>query len=114
MQKGQPIAYASRALTETETNYAHIEKEQLSVLFGMEKFHLYTYGRPVKVENDHKPLEIIARKALQEAPRRLQRMFLRLQQYDYNIVYVSAIVCLWLMLCQEQWEVEFKHILKRS
>lgn len=57
MQKGQPIAYASRALTETEKGYAQIEKELLAVLFGTERFHQFTYGRPVEVQSDHKPLE---------------------------------------------------------
>ena len=33
MQQGRPIAYASRALTPTETRYAHIERETLSVVF---------------------------------------------------------------------------------
>jgi hypothetical protein len=57
IQDGAPIAYASHALT--ETRYAQIEKELLAVIFGLEKFNVYTYGRPVHVQSDHKPLEII-------------------------------------------------------
>ena len=87
LQNGQPVAYASRALTETETHYAQIEKELLSVMFGLEKFHQYTYGRPVTVHSDHKPLEVIVTKPLHRAPKRLQRMLLRLQSYDYTLVY---------------------------
>ena len=38
-QNGQPLAFASRALSDTKTRYAQIEKELLSVVFGLEKFH---------------------------------------------------------------------------
>ena len=54
MQLGKPIAFASRALTETETRYAQIEKEALSIVFTLEKFHQYTSGRKIVVESDHK------------------------------------------------------------
>ncbi|CAC5379297.1 unnamed protein product [Mytilus coruscus] len=83
----QLIAYVSRALTKTEQNYAQIEKELLAVVFGMEKFHQYTYGRKVYVESDHKPLESLYKKPLYHAPKRLQRMFLRLQRYDIELKY---------------------------
>ena len=56
MQGGQPIQYASRALTETEKRYSQIEKEMLSIVYGLTRFHIYTYGRKVTVYNDHKPL----------------------------------------------------------
>ena len=72
LQEGRPVEYASRALTSSERNWAQIEKEALSVLFGLERFNQYTYGRPVKVENDHKPLAAILRKPLSQAPKRLQ------------------------------------------
>ena len=55
-QNGQPLAFASRALSDAETRYAQIKKELLSVLFGLEKFHQYTYGRKVTIQTDHKPL----------------------------------------------------------
>lgn len=45
MQTGKPIAYASRALTQTERGYAQIEKEMLAVVFSMEKFHQYTVAK---------------------------------------------------------------------
>ncbi|CAC5412463.1 unnamed protein product [Mytilus coruscus] len=87
MQEDRPVAYASRALTDTETRYAQIEKELLSVIFGLEKFHSYTYGRTVNVISDHKPLESIMKKPLHAAPKRLQRMLLRLQKYDIILQY---------------------------
>ncbi|XP_038138952.1 uncharacterized protein K02A2.6-like [Cyprinodon tularosa] len=89
-QKGKPVAFGSRALTPTEKGYAQIEKECLAIVFGMEKFHQYTYGREVTVQSDHKPLENIHSKPLLSAPKRLQRMLLRLQQYDIRVTYVPG------------------------
>ncbi|KAK5866505.1 hypothetical protein PBY51_020693 [Eleginops maclovinus] len=89
-QKGEPVAFGSRALTQTERGYAQIEKECLAIVFGMEKFHQYTYGRKVTVQSDHKPLENIVKKPLLSAPKRLQRMLLRLQRYDIDVNYVPG------------------------
>ena len=91
MQDGHPIAYASRALTPTEIHYAQIEKELLSVVFGVEKFSEFLYGRHFVVETDHKPLESIVRKSLLSSPKRLQRMLLRLQKYDLEVVYKRGV-----------------------
>ena len=41
LQEGQPLAFASRALTDTETRYAQIEKEMLTVVWSLEKFNQY-------------------------------------------------------------------------
>ena len=41
----------------------------------------------VAVKTDHKPLEVIARKALNSAPQRLQGMLLQLQRYNLEIIY---------------------------
>ena len=87
LQDGRPIAFASKALTETEQRYANIERELLAVVFGCERFHTYVYGKPFVVETDHKPLEMIHKKSLASTPPRLQRMLLRLQHYDISIKY---------------------------
>ena len=86
LQDDRPVAYASRSLTTTE-HYAQIEKELLAVVFGMEKLDVYTYGRFVEIESDHKPLQSIMKKPLVEAPKRLQRMLLRLQRYLFDLQY---------------------------
>lgn len=90
MQKGQPVAYASRAMTDAQVNYAQIEKELLATVFGVERFEQYVHGRPVKIETDHKPLERIFEKSLTSAPKRLQRMMLRLQKYNLTVVYTKG------------------------
>ena len=51
---------------------------------------MHTYGRFIAVENDHKLLETITKKSLQFAPRRVQRMLLRRQEYNYQIFYVPV------------------------
>lgn len=87
LQNGRPIAFASKALTETEQRYANIERELLAIVFGCERFHTYVFGKPFTVETDHKPLEKIHKKSLANTPPRLQRMMLRLQNYDITVKY---------------------------
>ena len=89
LQEGQPVAYASRSLLETEQRYAQIEKELLAVVFSFEKFDQYLYGRKVTVHScsDHRRRSAITAKPIATAPKRLQRMLLRLQRYDFIIDY---------------------------
>ncbi|CAB4006649.1 Transposon Ty3-G Gag-Pol poly [Paramuricea clavata] len=90
IQNGQPIAYASRALTETESRYAQIEKELLAVVVAVEKFNDYTFGRKTIVHSDHKPLQSILKKPLHRAPKRLKGMILLLQKYNVEVRYQSG------------------------
>ena len=68
LQEGEPIAYASKSLTDTETRYANIERELLAIVFACQQFNAYVLGRPFTVESDHKPLEMIHHKSLTSAP----------------------------------------------
>ena len=53
------IAYASRALTKTEKRYSQLEKECLSITFGIEHFKFHVYGLNFTLVTDHRPLEYL-------------------------------------------------------
>ena len=74
MQCGQPVTFASRALTLVERRY-------------LEHNHNYVYGRKVILWTDHKPVVSISKKPLVSVRNRLQHLLLHVQQYDYEIRY---------------------------
>ena len=57
-----PVAYASKAMQDSETRYAQIEKECLALTYACERFHQFIYGMKFKAETDHKPLIAIFKK----------------------------------------------------
>ena len=73
------IAYASRALTDTEMRYSQTEKEALAIVWGVEHFHLYVYGHKFVLVTDHKPLETISGSRNSKTSARIERWVLRLQ-----------------------------------
>ena len=66
--KDQPIAFASKSLTDVETQYANIERELLAIVFACQRFSTYLLGRSFVAKSDHKPLEMIAMKNLANVP----------------------------------------------
>ena len=97
MQKGCLLAYASKALTDPDTRYATIAKEMLATVFALEKWHQCVYKRHAVIKTDHKPLECIAKKPLDRAPKRLQGMLLRSLAYDIDVQYTPGHTQLWLL-----------------
>ena len=81
------ISYASRALTAVETRYSQTEKEALAILWGIEYFHLYLYGKEFTLITDHKPLEVIYGNRSVKVSARIERWILRLQPYTFKVVY---------------------------
>ncbi|CAK1585215.1 unnamed protein product [Parnassius mnemosyne] len=91
----RPLAFASRSLTASESNYSQIHKEATAIIFGVKYFHQYLFGRkePFVLKTDHRPLLAIFGKkngVSVMAASRLQRYALFLSAYNYVIQYVSS------------------------
>lgn len=92
MPDGQerPIAFASRTLSTAERNYAQIDREALSIVFGVGKFHRYLFGRKFGILTDHRPLLGLlqeGRAIPQMASGRMVRWALFLSNYCYSLAY---------------------------
>ena len=62
----------------------------LGIVWGLEKFNHYVFGRSIKVQTDHKPLVSITRKNLVNATPRLARMLIHTQPYNIDVEYVPG------------------------
>ena len=84
------IAYASRSLTDVERRYSQTEREALAIMWGCEYHHLHLYSAPFTLMTDHKPLEPIFGNPSSKPPARIERWALRLQPYNFSIIYHSG------------------------
>jgi hypothetical protein len=82
------VECGSRTLTDAECKWSISEIECLALVWGLEKFRPYCFGRKVKVVTDHHALTFLANKI--SPNRRLTRWMLQLQEYDIEIVYKSG------------------------
>lgn len=80
------IAYASKSLTITEQCYSTTEKEALAIVWGVERFSVYLLGIHFELETDHKALQTLFSKN-SKPPARIERWVLRLQAYQFTVVY---------------------------
>ncbi|KAL9971363.1 hypothetical protein ACROYT_G023876, partial [Oculina patagonica] len=80
------VSYASRSLTDVERRYSQTEKEALALVWACERFNMYVSGLSFELETDHKPLERIYSRTSKPCAR-IERWVLRLQGYDFKVVY---------------------------
>nr|GEY71017.1 hypothetical protein [Tanacetum cinerariifolium] len=80
----RPIHYASKTMTEAETNYTTTKKEMLAVVYAFKKFRSYLIMNKSIVYTDHLALKYLFAK--KDAKPRLLRWILLLQEFDFKVV----------------------------
>nr|GFC37649.1 reverse transcriptase domain-containing protein [Tanacetum cinerariifolium] len=80
----RPIHYASKTLTEAESNYTTTEKEMLAVVYAFEKFRPYLIMNKCIVHTDHSAQKYLFAK--KDAKTRLLRWVLLLQEFDFDVL----------------------------
>ncbi|GKE83998.1 reverse transcriptase domain-containing protein [Tanacetum coccineum] len=78
------IHYASKTMTEAESNYTTTEKEMLAVVYAFEKFRSYLIMNKIIVYTDHSALKYLFNK--KDAKARLILWVLLLQEFDFKVI----------------------------
>ena len=83
----RPVMYASRTMTNTQHHYSQMEKEALAITSALSRFRTFLIGINFVVYTDHKPLQYIMSKPLEECPPRMFRFLLAMQPFNFKLVY---------------------------
>ena len=82
------MSFCSKKFLERERNYATVEKEMLSIIFALSKFHHYVYGHQISIYTDHMALKWL--NSLVKHSPRLARWSLILQNYQISMHYIKG------------------------
>nr|GEV01439.1 reverse transcriptase domain-containing protein [Tanacetum cinerariifolium] len=80
----RPIHYASKTMTEAESNYTTTEKEMLAVVYSFEKFQSYLIMNKSIVYTDHFVLKYLFAK--KDSKARLLCWVLLLQEFTFKVI----------------------------
>jgi hypothetical protein len=80
-----PVSYASRVLTKAERNYSTIERELTAIVWGCKQFRQYIWDRKFTIVTNLMSLTWVFK--MDDPSSRLMRLKLKLQEFDYTIVY---------------------------
>ena len=84
-----PIKFISRKLKKAEKNYSTIEKEGLAIVWAVEKFVVYLYGREFILLTDHRPLTFIQLSKMHNS--RVMRWSMFLQDWCFHVESIKGV-----------------------
>lgn len=83
-----PVSYASKKLLPAQRNYSVMEKESYAIVWAIQKYEPFLYGRKFQLETDHQPLLCMQRSKV--ANGRIMRWALALQPYRFTMVAIKG------------------------
>ena len=86
------VGFASGYSSDTEKKYAINELELLAVVWGLEHFRLYVYGKPIELITEHQALEPLNKRnrTNKTYSARRTRWLDRLAHFDINIKHIAG------------------------
>lgn len=111
------IAYGNRTLTQCERKYSQTEKEALALVWSVEHFNIFLFGKKFDLITDHKPLEVLFGPKSKPCAR-IERWVLRLQSYTFTVIYKPgktniadplSRLCISESVCEPKGDEEYVH-----
>ena len=83
-----PVAFFSRKFLPQHKKYAIVEQECLAIIWSIQKFEIYLYGREFILETDHYALSFIDQTKIKN--NRVMRWALFLQNYRFQVLAIKG------------------------
>ena len=84
----KPVCYSSKKFSDTEKNYSSIERECYAIVWAIQKFRQYLYGKEFILQTDHLPLVYL--NSMKNKNDRLMRWALSLQPFSFFVEYIKG------------------------
>lgn len=81
----RPIHYYSKTLSATQVRYSTIEKELLAIIWAVENFRHYLYGKKFIIVTDHMPLTYLLN--TKNMNKRIHNWRTTLMEYTFEVVF---------------------------
>ena len=84
----RPVGFASRRMNPAEKKYSTTERELLAIIWGINHFRPYLYGKKFVIVTDHKPLTYL--RSIKEPKGRQARWLHELSEYEFSVEHKSG------------------------
>ena len=81
----RPVSFASRSTTSHESRLSATEGELAALVYGIQYYHFYLWGRPFTVHTDHQALTYLHQ--MKDKVSKIARMAVLLSEYSFTVAY---------------------------